>query len=221
VIGGVAVVLHQHRLGLTHPIRATADADFGVPPYALRDDSLIAAVSGLGYEQVAGNRWSRLIDETREATVDLLVPGYRTRVRSSVEHGSTNTTEVGGLAVALKRPAVAVTGTVRLTDGTQLPLELSIPDVPSMLGLKLHACRARDEDRDAVDLWTCMELLVAAQEIDAFRSSDFDDVREQIESEFGDDGRSLRIAMAGVADSEAARRRTRLRGLVRAISGPR
>lgn len=36
LIGGVAVVLHQLRLGLEHPIRATADADFGVPPYASR-----------------------------------------------------------------------------------------------------------------------------------------------------------------------------------------
>jgi len=33
LIGGVAVVLHQHRLGIYQPIRATADADFGIPPY--------------------------------------------------------------------------------------------------------------------------------------------------------------------------------------------
>ena len=51
LIGGVAVVLHQHRLGIDHPIRATADADFGVPPYALQDDSLIDAVAALGYER--------------------------------------------------------------------------------------------------------------------------------------------------------------------------
>jgi len=127
LIGGVAVVLHQHRLGLAHPVRATADADFGVPPYALRDDSLVAAVSRLGYQQVAGNRWSRPIDETREATVDLLVPSYRTRVRSSVQHGGTNTTEVGGLALALKRPAVTITGTVTLTDGNELPLDCRYP----------------------------------------------------------------------------------------------
>lgn len=217
LIGGVAVVLHQHRLGLEHPIRATADADFGVPPYALRDDSLVAAVGGLGYEQVAGNRWSRAIDETREATVDLLVPSYRTRLRPSVQHGATNTTEVGGLAVALKRPAVVVTGVVTLTDGTDLPLHLSIPDVASMLGLKLHARRVRDEDRDAIDLWTCMELLVGAREIEEFRSSDFDDIREQLGREFGDDGRSMPVVIAAVTESEADRRRTRVRGLVRAI----
>jgi hypothetical protein len=27
LIGGVAIVLHQHRLGLEHPVRSTADAD--------------------------------------------------------------------------------------------------------------------------------------------------------------------------------------------------
>lgn len=129
LIGGVAVALHQLRLGLEHPIRATADADFGVLPYALHDDSLIEAVASLGYRKVAGNRWSRSIDQTREATVDLLVPSYRTRLRSSVQHGGTNTTEVGGLAVALKRLAARVIGSVVLTDGTELPLELSIPDV--------------------------------------------------------------------------------------------
>ena len=57
LIGGVAVVLHQHRLGLAHPVRATADADFGVPPYALRDDSLVAAVSLLG-DVVLAEGWS-------------------------------------------------------------------------------------------------------------------------------------------------------------------
>jgi hypothetical protein len=219
LIGGVAVVLHQLRLGLEHPIRATADADFGVPPYALHDDSLIEAVASLGYRKVAGNRWSRSIDQTREATVDLLVPSYRTRLRSSVQHGGTNTTEVGGLAVALTRPAVRVIGSVVLTDGTELPLELSIPDVTSMLGLKLHARSARAEDRDAIDLWTCLELIVAADEFDDFRSADFDDVRDQLRVELSEEGPSMRTLIAGVSDEEAHRRRTRIRGLVRAVGG--
>lgn len=219
LIGGVAVALHQHRLGLAHPIRATADADFGVPPYALSDASLVAAVGRLGYEQIAGNRWRRPLAEGREATVDLLVPSYRNRLRSSVRHGRTNTTEVGGLAVALKRPAINITGSVRLTDGTTLPVDVAVPDAASMLGLKLWARRARDEDRDAIDLWTCMELLVASGQIEAFGSQDFDDVREVLAQEFGDDGPATRIVTAGVSENESARRRTRLRGLVRAISG--
>jgi len=88
-----------------------------------------------------------------------------------------------------------------------------------MLGLKVHARRSRDEDCDAVDLWTCMELLAASEEFDEFRSSDFDDVRELLADEFGDDGPSTRIVTSGVAEAEAARRRTRIRGLVRAING--
>ena len=37
LIGGVAVLLHVQRLGLDLPLRATGDADFGVPPYLVRD----------------------------------------------------------------------------------------------------------------------------------------------------------------------------------------
>jgi hypothetical protein len=37
---GVALVLHQHRLALDHPIRATADADFGVPPWRSAQSSV-------------------------------------------------------------------------------------------------------------------------------------------------------------------------------------
>ena len=66
-----------------------------------------------------------------------------------------------------------------------------------------------------------MELLVASQELDEFRSSDFDDVRELLANESGDDGPSTRIVTADVAEAESARRRTRIRGLVRAIDGPR
>jgi predicted nucleotidyltransferase len=219
LIGGVAILLHQHRLGIDHPIRATADADFGIPPYALKDDSLVDAVAACGYRRVRGNRWTRPIDSIREATVDLLVPGYQTRQRASVQHGSTNTTEVGGLAEALRRPSVEAIGQVTLTDGVVLDLDLLIPDVASMLGLKLHARRVRDEDRDAVDLWTCMELLAAAGEISEFGSRDFDEVRRQLPVEFADAGRSMSTITGGVTEEEAASRRTRIRGLVRAIGG--
>lgn len=219
LIGGVAIVLYQHRLGLEHPVRSTADADFGILPYALKDDSLIEAVASIGYRQIGGNRWTRAIDDTREATVDLLVPSYQTRLRSSVQHGSTNTSEVGGLAEALKRPAIAIAGEVTLTDGVSLTFDVVVPDVTSMLGLKLHARRVRDEDRDARDLWTCMELIAAADETREFASPEFDEIRDQLGKEFADDGPSMRIVTSGVAEAERQRRRTRIRGLVRAIGG--
>jgi hypothetical protein len=37
LIGGVAVLLHQQRLWIDLPLRATGDADFGLPPYLLRE----------------------------------------------------------------------------------------------------------------------------------------------------------------------------------------
>ena len=40
LIGGVAVLLHIQRLGLDLPLRATGDADFGVPPYLLKSRRL-------------------------------------------------------------------------------------------------------------------------------------------------------------------------------------
>ena len=36
LIGGVAVLLHIQRLGLDLPLRATGDADIGVPPFWCR-----------------------------------------------------------------------------------------------------------------------------------------------------------------------------------------
>lgn len=217
LIGGVAVVLHQLRLGIDHPIRATADADFGVPPYALHDDSLVDAVASLGYERSSGNRWVRALPGDRMATVDLLVPSYRTRLRTSVQLGSTNSPEVGGLAEALRRPAIRVVADATLTDGKAVSLDVSLPDLASLLSLKLHARRARSVDRDSIDLWTCLELLAAAGETATFGDSDFDAVRGQLAVEFADDGPSMVVVMAGVNEDEIARRRTRLRGLVRAV----
>lgn len=106
----------------------------------------------LGYQRTNGNRWVRSLPGERSATVDLLVPSYRTRLWSSVQHGSTNTTEVGWLAEALRRPAVRVVGDVALSDGDVISLDVLLPDLASLPGFKLQARRVRQVDRDAVDL---------------------------------------------------------------------
>lgn len=218
LIGGVAVVLHQHRLGIEHPVRATADADFGVPPYALKDDSLVEAVASIGYEKASGNRWERTLPGERTATVDLLVPSYRTRLRQAVTHGSTNTVEVGGLAEALRRPGVQLVAEVALTDGEAIDIDVLLPDLASLLALKLHARRVRQVDRDAIDLWTCLELMAAADEMAQFADAEFDSIRNQAAVEFADDGSVVSAATAGVTTAEAEYRRTRIRGLARAIA---
>jgi hypothetical protein len=79
LIGGVAVLLHVQRLGLDLPLRATGDADFGVPPHLLQQATLVPAIEARGYEKVAGNRWERRADGRRVATVDLLIPSYTSR----------------------------------------------------------------------------------------------------------------------------------------------
>ncbi len=56
LIGGVTVMLHIQRLGLDLPLRATGDADFGVPPHVLRRPDLVEAIEHLGYRKVFGNR---------------------------------------------------------------------------------------------------------------------------------------------------------------------
>ena len=152
------------------------------------------------------------------ATVDLLVPSYRTRLRQAVQHGSTNTVAVGGLAEALRRPGVRMSGEVALTDGDVISIDVLLPDLASRLGLKLHARRVRQVDRDAIDLWTCLELMAAAGELASFSDTEFDPIRAQLAIEFADDGPVMGIATSDVSNDEAARRRTRIRGLARALT---
>lgn len=59
LIGGVTVMLHIQRLGLDLPLRATGDADFGVPPHVLRRPELVETIEALGYRKTMGNRWER------------------------------------------------------------------------------------------------------------------------------------------------------------------
>ena len=45
LIGGIAVMIHLQRLGSNLPIRATGDADFGVPLGLLQDDALCSRLA--------------------------------------------------------------------------------------------------------------------------------------------------------------------------------
>jgi hypothetical protein len=128
LIGGVAVLLHVQRLGLDLPLRATGDADFGVPLHLLRNPELVAAIEARGYAKVAGNRWERSIDDRRVASVDLLIPAYTSRARHTRRVGDIVTTEVPGLAIALRRPPLAVRARFRLTNGDVQESTIALPD---------------------------------------------------------------------------------------------
>lgn len=216
LIGGVAVMLHVERLGLDLPLRATGDADFGVPPHVLRRPDLVDAIHALGYQEVAGNRWERRIDDRRVAAVDLLIPTYRSRARDTVTVGSIVTTEVPGLAEALRRPAVSIDVELRLTDGETLSTSVVLPDAVGMLALKTLVRTVRTEERDVGDLWRCLEIAAA----EGVEPATFDSsvplarVRAAVWRELGPDGAALGALTAGLQDDAAARLRTRVRALL-------
>jgi len=149
LIGGVAVLLHVQRLGLDLPLRATGDADFGVPPHIFRDQELVAEIEALGYTKVACNRWERTVDERRVASVDLLIPAYTSRARHTHRVGDIVTTEVPGLAAALRRGPLAAPAQLRFTDGEIRSATIALPDALGMLMMKARDRTVRHEDGDA------------------------------------------------------------------------
>lgn len=221
LIGGVTVMLHVERLGLELPLRATGDADFGVPPYVLRQPQLVGAIESLGYQRVAGNRWERAIDGRRVAAVDLLVPTYRSRARDTVTVGEVVTTEVPGLAEAFRRPGITIDAELRLTDGTQLETDVVLPDAVGTLALKTLVRGVRNERRDVEDLWRCLEIAAAEEVTPSMFDGDasLEHVREVLWQQLGPTGSALPQLTQGLQEQAAARMRTRVRALLSEIVG--
>lgn len=223
LIGGIAVMIHVQRLGSDLPLRATGDADFGIPLGLLQDDaSLVDLIEAGGYRKEAGNRWTRDVDDRRRAVIDILIPGYTSRFRSSHQVGSVNSTEVPGLSEALRRSPVEVHAVMHLTDGAQVEATVQIPDLIAMLVLKARARSVRSETRDAEDLWRCIELVNADLGMPAAAEDpDLIAVLPILRAELGPGGTSLPSITAGVAEEEAQRRRTRLLALLAEIGDVR
>jgi hypothetical protein len=221
LIGGVTVMLHIQRLRLEIPLRATGDADVGVPLHVLQTPDLVAAIEARGYAKVAGNRWERTIDQRRIAAVDLLIPAYRTRARPNVRVGDVTTTEVPGLAIALQRPPVIIDARFRLTNGDSLDATVALPDAVATVALKAGARTVRHDTRDAEDLWRCLEIAAA----EGVTPDDFDGsaaLRETAKilwRELGPGGYALPSITAGLQPAAAARLRTRLRALLAEVVG--
>lgn len=218
LIGGIAVMIHLLRLGSDLPLRATGDADFGVPPSMLQDDAdLVDQIEAIGYRKVAGNRWARELDDRRRAVIDILIPGYTSRMRSAHQVGSVNTTEVPGLSEALKRAPVEVRAVMHLTDTSKIEATVQIPDLIAMLVLKARVRSVRTETRDAEDLWRCVELVNTEFGMQAAaKDPDLNEVLPILRAELGSGGASLPAITSGVSEEEAQRRRTRLLALLAA-----
>lgn len=205
LIGGTAVMLHARALDIDR-YRFTADVDIGVKPMVLRNGHLVAGIEKVGYVKTAGNRWERHIDERRTASIDVLVPAYRTRARSSVQVGSVNTTEVPGLAEVSQRSGTQVEVTLIATDDVTLHARVSIPDEVGVLILKAHARSVRNESRDAHDLLTCLLIVQAGGKLEAARSDPaVAEVMPRLRREFSESGAALGVVTHGLPGEEAAR----------------
>ena len=192
------------------PLRATGDADFGVPPprpAASPNSSMRSKPSGTPRWRGTGGSDASTIAVV--ATVDLLIPTYRSRARETVTVGSVVTTEVPGLAEALRRPAIATEVEMVLTDGATLSTIVSLPDAIGMLALKTMVRTVRTEVRDAEDLWRCLEVAAAdGAEPATFDSSEpLRRVRAMLWREMGPNGAALAVLTADLqerAGGEAA-----------------
>lgn len=174
IIGGhmVTALVARWQLG-ADLYRETADTDLGLPPVVVREEGLIGALLGRGYQQIEGNRFARLIEDIpltvggaegpRFAVIDVLVPSYRTRARSSLRvSDQLVTTEVPGLALALQREPVLLHMEMHRLNGEQLDVKVAHPDEVAALTLKAFASQVRDRPTDIVDLWRCLEVAHAA-----------------------------------------------------------
>lgn len=221
LIGGITVLLHIQRLGLALPLRATGDADVGVPPALLREPALVRHIEAVGYRKVLGNRWERRVDDLRIAAVDLLIPAYTSRARHTIQVGDVVTTEVPGLATALRRPGIAVDAELQFMNGGVRETTIMLPDALSTLVLKAGARTVRDEERDAQDLWRCLEIAAADGVTPTLVNAEGGGagLRALLQRELGPGGASLGAATRGLQDDAAARLRTRIRSLLADVIG--
>ena len=220
VVGGIAVMLHVLRTGVDIPIRSTGDADYGVPPRVLTEGKLVREIERRGYAKTEGNRWERQIDDERTAAVDLLIPAYTSRARSSRQVGEVNTTEVPGLAEAFLAEPCAVDAEFILTSGEHLSARVLLPDSKSMIRLKTGARRVRNEDRDATDLWRCLEVANADGVTAAdFTTSDVAQIRDLLQRELGRGGDALGIITRDLSPGAAGQTATRIQALLGRIVG--
>jgi hypothetical protein len=154
------------------------------------------------------------------ASVDLLIPAYTSRARPR-QVGDVVTTEVPGLAAALRRPAISISARFQLTSGDVRDAAVALPDALGMLALKALVRTVRNEDRDAQDLWRGLEVAAAdgiTPDI-VHNEPEAAELRALLHRELGPGGSSLEAITDDVRADAAARLRTRIRSLLAEVIG--
>jgi hypothetical protein len=237
IIGGHMLTALVARWGLGATLyRETGDTDMGASPVVLREIELIDRLAALGYEKIAGDRFARPVNDlpvhlagdretTYRAVIDVLIPAYTSRARHNRRVGpSLVTTEVPGLATALRRPPVTLQLALRRLDGSTLMGTLSFPDEVSALVLKGFAITVRHKDTDVVDLWRCLEVCWAAGAAPQdFAKGEPAEAAAVIRRLFGgrrSPGMATLVGAQRLAPAVADQRVTRVRALVTRVLGP-
>lgn len=224
IVGGHMVSLHVYRHGLTLH-RATSDADLGLTPVVLKTNEATTQLRAMGYERAKGNRYAKpianMVSETGPvlAEIDLLVAGYSSRMRDSVQHGETNTTEVPGLSLAFQRPSVVVQAHIRFSDESEAEFGVTLPDEVSALAIKALTTQVRSKDSDAVDVWRCLEVCRSAGIKNVDFGSEAVAVDRILRRDFTSNGSGTKsvIAAQSLNAEQAAKRSTRLTALVNEV----
>lgn len=238
LIGGQMVTLLAARWNLGSELeRDTKDADVGTYKLALISGEIVEHLKAKKYKQIEGNRFERLVEDlpiggvegtdqqTHSAVVDLLIADQIGRVRDSVEVGGIVTTEVPGLATALNCSPIELELVVTRLNGLPLTIPVVVPDEASALILKTLAWDIRPEkkDTDAVDIWRCLEIALAAGVMpSALESSDGRKARALLNQEFGRDRGDAMRAIEGycnLSGNAASERETRIKALIRRVCG--
>lgn len=222
LIGGQMITLHAYRWSLGAELfRESKDADVGVTEALVRDGGFIQRLEGMGYKQRRGGEFVRpLFEEAEnggdppEAAIDVLVPARTSRARASRQIAThLVTSEVPGLATALRRPPVPVELAMTRLDETRLTATIILPDEVATLVLRAHAWRTRLTDTDAEDLWRSLEIAYAA----GVAPSDF---RTADERRAGAITREAFERDGGMASLAVGNRIGRVRALIARVLGP-
>jgi hypothetical protein len=170
VIGGHMVALHVERHGLDHThLRMTADSDFGLDMSTLRRLNPIESFEARGYKLRDGHRFYRAIDgePEHEAIIDVLIPSYRSGPGSTRALEGLITYQTPGLAELLRHDPMLLRLRVESNRGETRETLIATTDERGALFSKVLAwgdrSRKSSADKDAFDVWRCLEVCERAK----------------------------------------------------------